>query len=195
MSGSFRFLDLPKELRLMVYELLPTVTTRDHKLSRSYSTIQRPAIIIVKTIDSQSILRTCRLIYREASPVFAKAQARLLPPEIVVHFEDVLILHLLDAKIPDRILGNRTSIHVEAGDKVARIAKRARDTGVKDIPGEVYRGIKYTLVNSSGPKKPPVLAKQEEKNRFHQVLQTFEDPWNAYWTYFPRCSTSNAHQG
>jgi hypothetical protein len=74
-ANTFRFFDLPKELRLIVYELL-TVLTRHDQLSVSYrytvKKLHRGEVnftMVNKSVPGIFILATCRLINEEARPL------------------------------------------------------------------------------------------------------------------------------
>ncbi|KAF2824062.1 hypothetical protein CC86DRAFT_248540, partial [Ophiobolus disseminans] len=76
----FRFLDLPPELRCMVYEELE-IATRRHVLSdvdvREASSWEPPqavdlAMTLVRKSIPVAILRTCRIINEEATPLLAR---------------------------------------------------------------------------------------------------------------------------
>ncbi|KAF1359298.1 hypothetical protein EJ07DRAFT_178927 [Lizonia empirigonia] len=89
----FRFLDLPKELRLMIYEQLGvrtkhcTYTTRISYL-RGLPGSKAPIdyTMVVKSLPGVSILSACSLIYKEAEPILARQLRMLLdqPPKLIV---------------------------------------------------------------------------------------------------------------
>jgi hypothetical protein len=73
-TPSFRFLDLPAELRCMVYEAIE-VTTRKEVLdvSRTYDTLEDDAsITMFRGALERSILATSHLVNKEASPIMAR---------------------------------------------------------------------------------------------------------------------------
>jgi hypothetical protein len=83
MAEPFRFLDLPKELRLMVYDFLPIRTTHhqvelelDQEFDRymnswldSFSNDHDPLVRFMHQSINVAILRTCRTIASEASAI------------------------------------------------------------------------------------------------------------------------------
>jgi hypothetical protein len=73
-TPSFRFLDLPVELRCMVYEAIE-VTTRKEVLdvSRSYDILKEgSSITMLRGALGRSILATSHLVNKEASPIMAR---------------------------------------------------------------------------------------------------------------------------
>jgi len=65
----FRFLDLPKDVRLMVYERLPRSTK--HTTINNYSREGR--VTLISHSVSTTILRTCHEVHQEALPLVNKA--------------------------------------------------------------------------------------------------------------------------
>ncbi|KAF2870092.1 hypothetical protein BDV95DRAFT_595655 [Massariosphaeria phaeospora] len=84
----FRFLDLPSEIRLMIYERLPVVTRHvridtDH---RDGPDLPVSAYILVIRSVPTSILRTCHQIYAEASEIITSKIKEIFatPPKIII---------------------------------------------------------------------------------------------------------------
>jgi hypothetical protein len=73
---AFRFLDLPKELRLMMYEYLLPPRRHEKLVYKIYYSI---TIIVPGSVPT--IQRTCRLLYEEATQFFA---AQLLVPRLLI---------------------------------------------------------------------------------------------------------------
>jgi hypothetical protein len=71
----FQFLDLPKELRLMVYERLPVKTTRHpfefNEPGHNFNDDDFDPILdlVYKTLSGLPIIATCRQINFEATPI------------------------------------------------------------------------------------------------------------------------------
>lgn len=92
MAAPFPFLDLPKEVRLLVYEFLPrTITHTVIRLSSSPSPLPSSSytsvslILITKSL-SMSLLATCRRIRAEGEKIvqnLAKEFVLDIPPKII----------------------------------------------------------------------------------------------------------------
>ncbi|KAF1993448.1 hypothetical protein P154DRAFT_567993 [Amniculicola lignicola CBS 123094] len=96
-NSPFRFLDLPKELRLMVYDRIPIITkhstfTRSNYTEQvnSHHPLVYTFIIITQSI-SISILTTNHQIHSEASDIIAKKVADVLSkrPKIMVSIQNL----------------------------------------------------------------------------------------------------------
>ncbi|KAF2128418.1 hypothetical protein P153DRAFT_432074 [Dothidotthia symphoricarpi CBS 119687] len=119
----FRFLDLPKELRFMVYGMLDISTNRykstlsphDHSTlgvsqdssdtnSACSSTPEtHPSMILVTQSMPVQILATCRLVHTEATPLLQPKLARLLSSVPTITLDDkILYTPLLSG--PDGLL-------------------------------------------------------------------------------------------
>jgi hypothetical protein len=93
----FRFLDLPKELRLMVYERVPVKTTRHpfefnepgHRLNDD--DFDPILDLVYKTLSGLPILATCRQINFEATPILGRVlhMIKITPIQLVANADGI----------------------------------------------------------------------------------------------------------
>lgn len=82
-SRPFRFLDLPAELRLMVYELLPNRTIRTRYVKHSSDGTPESSFTIISYVPPTAILTTCKTVHNEAAAVIRKTTQQLLPGGVI----------------------------------------------------------------------------------------------------------------
>jgi hypothetical protein len=93
MSNAFRFLDLPPELCLMVYEHLPIVTHRDTFISGDGTTgAPISSILRIRKTLSTAILATSSFLFSEAETTFAKKLRKLEqePIRLVMNYDSFI---------------------------------------------------------------------------------------------------------
>lgn len=108
-SESFRFLDLPKELRFMVYENLKVSTKQirllapegELKIERQITTtscLDLPAITITLHTLPVQVFTTCRAVYSEALPLLARKLERIRETIPIISVDsDCLYTYALDS--------------------------------------------------------------------------------------------------
>jgi hypothetical protein len=84
-TSPFRFLDLPKEIRLMVYERIDISMTPFQCINTGDSSVAQPSLILKTYTLPVQILATCRTIHSEACLILAPklADLRSRTPRIV----------------------------------------------------------------------------------------------------------------
>jgi hypothetical protein len=73
----FRFLDLPKELRLLVYERLPPRVVRTEYIRNPADDTPGTGFTLISTFPSKAILATCKLIKEEAESILRSVPERV----------------------------------------------------------------------------------------------------------------------
>jgi len=76
-TSHFRFLDLPKEVRLRVYEIIPHRTVRHEFVNTKKGMVVSSFALITSSVQ-MAVLATCRTINEEAKPIIQKKIDNLL---------------------------------------------------------------------------------------------------------------------
>jgi hypothetical protein len=84
MSNPFRFLDLPAELRLMVYERIPIAVKYDYAEPYHFF----GPLMIVRPFFERTILECCHQIYDEAKPIIDRMALPPAPLRVIINCED-----------------------------------------------------------------------------------------------------------
>jgi hypothetical protein len=111
----FRFMDLPVELRFMVYEFLPR--TIKHTLVVTPATLDPPEpqvelIMVTKHVPT-AILATCREVYTEANTIVQKIVKRFIldtPPKIIHAFASDLELEKIFLAVSTELMDVRVRL-------------------------------------------------------------------------------------
>ncbi|RYN79084.1 hypothetical protein AA0117_g3964 [Alternaria alternata] len=87
---TFRFLDLPKEIRLIVYEQLPFIR-RHSTLIMPYTPDHKGSIVLVLQVLPLAILRVSKMIHDEAYALLKPKMYELLywPPRLIIPAPDI----------------------------------------------------------------------------------------------------------
>jgi hypothetical protein len=120
---SLVFLDFPKEVRLMIYELLP-ITTRHHTLAdpsfeSTTPEVTTPSVIVLVTKSAVvSMLSTCHTIYQEYRPILDKNLQilRTEPLRFIVDSASLDTFMQMENSIASLIRSHRD--HIRAGEEL-----------------------------------------------------------------------------
>ena len=168
----FRLLDLPKEIRLMVYEELSHITTKRHVFS-----LQDPehyVTLINSCIEGVGILATCRFLNKEASYIFAPQMQKILKeaPRISVKVNHLIgLIQLRDGfswgmNILDEILscvgskwvkhqihayrkGRRSVKSLQDAFHLSKVSNTDNNDAVKGFATFILRCAKYAEIKRS----------------------------------------------
>jgi hypothetical protein len=139
----FRFMDLPVELRLMVYEFFP-ITTRHYviytrKSKRARPEHERPSLTVINLQVSVQVLRVCRTVQNEAQATMMSKIQRIKEqtPRIIVDSGATTLFSLKNGVLTHLTHWFRTL----RDDKGANFDHWVRQRKVK-FPSEVRRFIR-----------------------------------------------------
>jgi hypothetical protein len=82
-SQSFRFLDLPAELRIMIYKLMPNYTFRTRYVKRNSNGDTTSSFTIIRYTAPTAMLATCKMIKNEAEAIILKTTLQMHPARVV----------------------------------------------------------------------------------------------------------------
>ncbi|RYN47762.1 hypothetical protein AA0118_g12115 [Alternaria tenuissima] len=78
-SQSFRFLDLPAELRIMIYKLMPNYTFRTRYVKRNSNGDTTSSFTIIRYTAPTAMLATCKMIKDEVEAIILKTRLQIHP--------------------------------------------------------------------------------------------------------------------
>ncbi|CAN9375381.1 unnamed protein product [Alternaria alternata] len=78
-SQSFRFLDLPAELRIMIYKLMPNYTFHTRYVKRNSNGDTTSSFTIIRYTAPTAMLATCKMIKDEAEAIILKTRLQIHP--------------------------------------------------------------------------------------------------------------------
>ncbi|KAF1851249.1 uncharacterized protein K460DRAFT_401273 [Cucurbitaria berberidis CBS 394.84] len=135
-QNPFRFLDLPKELRLMVYEHL--VTPRHYEVQMRYKDRLYCSAILLIPDRSPPIHAVCRSIYGEASDFLRNLTLTHAVPRIIAEVDSKSALN----RLPELMI------------RILKISQRARTVGGISARGVQYIWNSHDSQQFSGDKVP-----------------------------------------
>ncbi|KAF2870091.1 hypothetical protein BDV95DRAFT_608113 [Massariosphaeria phaeospora] len=175
-TKSFPFLDLRKEIRLMVYERIPVTTTLqkgpgvaltdEEYVQTVLKKEPPPQITIVRHSVSLAILRTCRQVREEASDILKLKvdDIRSYPTKIIIDCQNLrgtvvehgILVHLIRPDVPSSWLsqgvaaGDAFRIWIASGDQSTLPAKKLKTQLQKLVKSNEVPTIEIALTNNVG---------------------------------------------
>jgi hypothetical protein len=175
---TFRFMDLPKELRLIVYEQL-TIEWKHHEVPLDME-CERCITVVNPSLHGVRILAASRFVNEEAGPILKPKLAQMLksPPTLKINIEDLPGIMGMETAIFERrsplekiilimkISSTPTNIHHYREGKCTLSRLRSHLLLDKSLPDDatiyvtsfLLRALKFKTTNYETPNSHPPIA-------------------------------------